>query len=190
MVDAMFSGEKWSHSEICPCYLAKVAGFFFFFKWFQCVKRACLFLWILKWRKAAHHLSFSLRLSICKMGIMSDLKENACWAVLECTGQMVKMTPVHGWPFSRERAGQRFPWIFAGMGLDERLWNAHNYAVYHLVGTYIWFETSWRSWVFSPSLFSWHNTLNSSNAICCLFRKDGRRVYVVYVCMWCGGGYS
>ena len=35
---------------------------------------------------------------------------------------------------------------------------------------------------FSPSLFSWHNTLNSSNAICCLFRKDGRRVYVVYVC--------
>lgn len=51
--------------------------------------------------------------------------------------------------------------------------------VYHLVGTYIWFETWWRRVL---SLFSWHNTLNSSNAICCLFRKDGRRVYVVYVC--------
>lgn len=29
--------------------------------------------------------------------------------------------------------------------------------------------------VFYLSLFSWHSILNSSNTICCLFRKDGRR---------------
>lgn len=38
MVDAMFPGEKWSHSEICPCYLAKVADFFFFLMISMCKK--------------------------------------------------------------------------------------------------------------------------------------------------------
>lgn len=38
MVDAMFSGEKWSHSEICPCYLAKLLVFFFFLMISMCKK--------------------------------------------------------------------------------------------------------------------------------------------------------
>lgn len=118
------------------------------------------------------------------MRIMSDLKENACWTFWNALGRwQIWLTFSYG-PSPESGAGQQFPWIFAGMGLDEHLWNVYNCAVCHLVGTYIWFESWWRSWVFFP-LFSWHNILNSSSAICCLFRKDGRRVYVV--CAWACG---